>query len=150
MSATSPEICLYPRWPCQTSILKDSPLRSTESHFLPPSFPLPPSFLSLLPPLSISKWPAFDASSFSVCPTKPDELLCLILFCVMMEVFFGLMTRAPGFGPVREGLVAGQRQEIEVWHAVAKAFARPKRDENVLASRYGLRLFDCALSHSCG
>jgi hypothetical protein len=54
------------------------------------------SFFSFFPPLSISKWPAFSASIFSVCPTRPAELLCLILFCEMRDAFFGLITRAPG------------------------------------------------------
>ena len=70
-------------------------------HFLASLFP---PFLSLFPPLSISKCPAFCAKSFSVCAVKPQLLLCLILFCEMMDAFFGLMTRAPGLGPVRDGL----------------------------------------------
>jgi hypothetical protein len=53
------------------------------------------SFLSLLPPLSNSKCPAFCASSFSVWPTSPELLLCLILFCLIIDAFLGLMTRVP-------------------------------------------------------
>jgi len=73
-----------------------------------PAFPCPPSllsFLSAFPPFKISKCPAFCASSFSVWPTSPHELLCLILFCAMSDAFFGLMTRAPGRGPDFEGLL---------------------------------------------
>jgi len=54
------------------------------------------SFLSFFPPFSNSRCPAFSAMSFSVCPIRPEELLCLILFCWMSEAFFGLTTRAPG------------------------------------------------------
>jgi hypothetical protein len=62
------------------------------------------SFLSFLPPLSISRCPAFSARNFSVVPTRPAALFFLIWLCWIRAVFLGLITRAPGLGPVREGL----------------------------------------------
>jgi hypothetical protein len=82
-----------------------------------PSFPFPASgFLSLFPPFSISRCPAFCASIFSVCPTSPAPALCLILFCVMMEVFLGLMTRVPRwyFASGLDGDVSSVREVEEV------------------------------------
>lgn len=86
---------------CQTSAVQViipcalPDIYSTNSAFQPLFFLSPGSLLSLFPPLSISKCPAFCASIFSVLPTSPELLLCLILFCVMMDAFLGLMTRAP-------------------------------------------------------
>jgi hypothetical protein len=87
---------------CPQPALQEGPWSASNVHFacLLPSF-FPPSFLSLFPPFNNSRCPAFSAKNFSVTPTSPAELLCLILFCEMILVFFGLITRAPGFGPVR-------------------------------------------------
>lgn len=138
-------------------------MRLALAHFFP--F-LPSSFLSFLPPLSISRCPAFCANIFSVCATRPALLLCLILFCEMMLAFLGLMTRAPGLGPVREGLMDSSQYTLntsadsgrgalgtEGWAQTCTRIIRcmVRTRTHSLSCRYGLGLcLDCALGHDDG
>lgn len=53
------------------------------------------ALLSFLPPRSISRWPAFPASDFSVMAVIP-EVCFLFAWCALTKAaFLGLMTREP-------------------------------------------------------